>query len=56
MSESLRILMLEDNPVDAELNERALRAGGLTFQARRVEGRAFAEGCRESTQSGEKRH
>lgn len=39
MSESLRILMLEDNPVDAELNERALRAGGLTFQSLRVERR-----------------
>ena len=29
MSGSLRLLMLEDNPVDAELNERVLRKAGL---------------------------
>jgi PAS domain S-box-containing protein len=33
----LRILMVEDNPVDAELNERELRKGGLSFTARRVD-------------------
>jgi PAS domain S-box-containing protein len=35
----LRILMLEDNPVDAELNEYELRKGGLVFSARRVDTR-----------------
>jgi len=37
MSGSLRLLMLEDNPVDAELNERVLRKAGITFEAQRVE-------------------
>ncbi|MGC1518241.1 MAG: response regulator, partial [Azonexus sp.] len=37
MSGFLRLLMLEDNPVDAELNERVLRKAGITFEAQRVE-------------------
>jgi PAS domain S-box-containing protein len=32
----LRILIVEDSTMDAELIERELRAGGITFQARRV--------------------
>ncbi|NEV62459.1 PAS domain S-box protein [Thiorhodococcus minor] len=39
MSEPLRILLLEDSPVDAELTERALRKAGLRFESRRVLGR-----------------
>ncbi|MHB8895527.1 MAG: sensor histidine kinase [Candidatus Geothermincolia bacterium] len=35
----LRILMLEDNPIDAELNEYELRKGGMSFESRRVETR-----------------
>lgn len=37
MTESLRILLLEDSPVDAELNERVLRKAGMAFTALRVE-------------------
>jgi two-component system, sensor histidine kinase and response regulator len=33
----LRILLLEDNPADAELNERTLRKAGIDFASRRVE-------------------
>lgn len=33
----LRVLLLEDNPLDAELNERELRKAGLTFISRRVD-------------------
>ncbi len=33
----LHILMLEDNPVDAELVTYALRKGGLSFESKRVE-------------------
>ncbi|BCU07886.1 response regulator [Allochromatium tepidum] len=35
----LRLLLLEDNPADAELNERVLRRAGLVFESRRVETR-----------------
>ncbi|MFO1421233.1 MAG: response regulator [Candidatus Competibacteraceae bacterium] len=37
MSTPLRILLLEDNPSDAELNQHALRKAGIGFQALRVE-------------------
>ncbi|MET0087892.1 MAG: response regulator [Sedimenticola sp.] len=37
MSSKLRILMLEDSPTDAEMNQRTLRKAGLTFEALRVE-------------------
>lgn len=36
MNPPLRILFLEDSPVDAELEERQLRKGGLRFQAQRA--------------------
>jgi len=36
MSRTLRILMLEDNPLDAELNEYALRKAGIQFEFVRV--------------------
>lgn len=36
----LRILILEDAPPDADLMERELRKGGLTFTARRADARA----------------
>ena len=36
MTEPLRILLLEDDPVDAELTERALRKAGLSFTVLRV--------------------
>ena len=36
----LRLLLLEDNPADALLNERALRQEGIAFTALRVESRA----------------
>ncbi len=39
MSERLRILMLEDSPVDAELNEHALRRAGIDFESLRVDRR-----------------
>ncbi len=37
MERALRILLLEDNPYDAELIERALRDAGLDFQSQRVQ-------------------
>jgi diguanylate cyclase (GGDEF)-like protein/PAS domain S-box-containing protein len=37
MSEPIRILMLEDNAFDAELNQRTLQKGGLNFEIKRVE-------------------
>ena len=37
MDKELRILMLEDNPADAELEKYELERGGLEFVARRVE-------------------
>lgn len=41
-SEPLRILLLEDSPTDAELNEHLLRKAGINFTALRVEtGSAF---------------
>ncbi|WP_246194986.1 PAS domain S-box protein [Allochromatium palmeri] len=39
MPRPLRLLLLEDNPADAELNERVLRRAGLEFESRRVETR-----------------
>jgi two-component system, sensor histidine kinase and response regulator len=35
----LRLLLLEDNPADAELNVRVLHRAGLEFESRRVEAR-----------------
>src|SRR5436309_1390967 len=40
MQNDLRILLLEDNLLDAELIEHALHSGGVVFTARRVEKRA----------------
>jgi signal transduction histidine kinase len=37
MDEPLRVLFIEDSALDAELEESALRDGGLSIQARRVE-------------------
>ena len=37
MPDPIKILMLEDNPFDAELNERALRKNGLKFVINRIE-------------------
>ncbi len=37
MAKELRILMLEDNPADAELERYELESGGLEFVAKRVE-------------------
>lgn len=37
MKEKLRILLLEDNPADAALNERVLRKEGIPFESLRVE-------------------
>jgi two-component system, cell cycle sensor histidine kinase and response regulator CckA len=37
--DEIRILMLEDNPTDAELVEHELRKGGIVFQSKRVETR-----------------
>ncbi len=37
MSEPLRVLLLEDSPTDAELNERALRKAGINFTSLLVE-------------------
>jgi len=37
--ETVRILMLEDSPADAELITRELRTGGLQFEAKRVQTR-----------------
>src|SRR5438093_868441 len=40
MKNDLHILLLEDNPIDAELIDHALSAGGFVFAARRVEKKA----------------
>jgi len=45
MERELHILMLEDNPADAELVTYALRKGGLSFISKRVE--AEEDFCRE---------
>lgn len=37
MNQALRLLLLEDSPVDAELNERGLRKAGINFTSLRVE-------------------
>ncbi len=37
MSEPWRVLLVEDSPVDAELNERELRKAGFPFVTRRVD-------------------
>ena len=37
MTEPLRILLLEDSPTDAELNERVLRKAGIKFDPLRVD-------------------
>jgi DNA-binding NtrC family response regulator len=37
MDKKLRILILEDVPVDAELMERELRKGGIKFSSKRVD-------------------
>jgi PAS domain S-box-containing protein len=37
MGKQLRILILEDVPADAELMERELRKGGITFSSKRVD-------------------
>lgn len=39
MSDEMKILMLEDEPVDAELAERALSKAGMVFSTRRVDTR-----------------
>jgi len=39
MTDSLRILLLEDSAVDARLNEHVLKKSGLTFESKRVENR-----------------
>lgn len=39
MTEPLRILLLEDSPVDGDLNERVLRSAGLDFASQRVDAR-----------------
>ena len=39
MPDKLKILMLEDEPADAELSEKALRKAGIDFQSRRVDTR-----------------
>ena len=40
MNPPLRILLLEDSPVDAELNARAMRKAGLAFESLRVQNEA----------------
>lgn len=40
MTESLRVLLVEDEPADAELVVRELRRAGFSFDARRVESEA----------------
>ncbi len=45
MGEAMRFLFVEDQPVDVELEELELRAGGLEFTSRRVE---TEEQCREA--------
>lgn len=42
-SQKLKILMLEDNQIDAELNEYELRKAGVAFEARRVDTREAFE-------------
>jgi CheY-like chemotaxis protein len=37
MKEELRILLLEDSPLDAGIIEEHLRSGGIAFSSRRVE-------------------
>ncbi|MES9979896.1 MAG: response regulator, partial [Candidatus Thiodiazotropha sp. 6PLUC5] len=37
MTHSIKILMLEDNPFDAELIERILHKSGLIFEIKRIE-------------------
>lgn len=37
MNDPLRILLLEDSPADAEMNERALRMAGMNITAQRVD-------------------
>ncbi len=37
MSSPIRILMLEDDPFDGELNERALKRSGLQFESQQVD-------------------
>ncbi|MBI4661130.1 MAG: response regulator [Verrucomicrobia bacterium] len=39
MKKEIRILLLEDDVVDAELNKHALREGGFNFRIERVEGK-----------------
>jgi signal transduction histidine kinase len=39
-SETIKILLVEDDALDAELIERALRRGGIRFEVRRVDDRA----------------
>ncbi len=39
MTDPLRLLLLEDNPDDAELNQQALRKAGIAFAALRVQSR-----------------
>ncbi|MFA4969974.1 MAG: response regulator, partial [Sulfuritalea sp.] len=39
MPDELKILMLEDEPVDAELAARALSKAGMNFTSRRVDTR-----------------
>jgi PAS domain S-box-containing protein len=47
-SSPLRILILEDNPADAELVERELRRAGINFTSRLVEGkREFSKALRD---------
>lgn len=41
--DKIRILMLEDNPADAELTERSLRRAGIGFTAKRVDTRESFE-------------
>jgi len=41
MNKAIRILMLEDEPADAQLIARELRQGGLTFSMQRVENKQF---------------
>src|SRR4030042_3100043 len=48
MDKELRILILEEVPADAELMERELRKGGITFSSKRVDTRkAFLKELKE---------